>query len=353
MKVKLAILDSDANYLSRIASVFGEKYSDKLEVYSFTDADVALSTLSNEKIDVFIAEDTFNIDFEQIPRRCGFAYFVDSADVNSVNGQRAICKFQKADTIYKLILSIFSENSGNLSMGKTDRDKGKIIAFASPCGGTGTSSMAAACAIYFAAQGKKVLYMNLERFGASDVFFAADGQFDMSDIIFAVKSKKANLALKLESCVKLDQSGVYFYSSSKIALDMMELGGDEIRYLISAIKTIGFYDYIIVDMDFDIREEIIKIFQQANEWVWVTDGSETSNLKVSRAYASLAISEQQMDIAVTERIALIYNKFSNKTGRTVGNPALNSIGGVPRYEHAALKEVVAHLARNDMFEKVR
>ena len=92
-----------------------------------------------------------------------------------------------------------------------------MIIFSSPSGGVGTSSMAAACAVHYAMQGKKVLYLNLEKFGSADVFFSGEGQFDMSDIIYTLKSKKTNLALKLESCVKQDISGVYFYSQSKRA----------------------------------------------------------------------------------------------------------------------------------------
>ena len=36
MKIKLALLDSDQNYLNRIVTAFNIKYADKLEIYSFT-----------------------------------------------------------------------------------------------------------------------------------------------------------------------------------------------------------------------------------------------------------------------------------------------------------------------------
>lgn len=36
MKIKLALLDNDQNYLNRIVSVFNIRYADKLEIYSFT-----------------------------------------------------------------------------------------------------------------------------------------------------------------------------------------------------------------------------------------------------------------------------------------------------------------------------
>lgn len=40
MKIKLAIIEKDKNYLNRIISVFNTKYSDKFEIYSFTEIEV-------------------------------------------------------------------------------------------------------------------------------------------------------------------------------------------------------------------------------------------------------------------------------------------------------------------------
>lgn len=37
MRVRLAILDGDKNYLNRIVSVFTTKYADSLQVYSYSD----------------------------------------------------------------------------------------------------------------------------------------------------------------------------------------------------------------------------------------------------------------------------------------------------------------------------
>lgn len=61
--------------------------------------------------------------------------------------------------------------------------------------------MAAACASYYAAKGEKTLYLNFEKFGSADAFFSAEGQFDMSDIIFALKSRKANLSMKWKAAL--------------------------------------------------------------------------------------------------------------------------------------------------------
>lgn len=352
MRIKLAILEKDQSYLSRIVSVFSTKYADKFEIYSFTDLDVALSVLDGAKIDVLVANDAFEIDVNALPKRCGFAYFVDAADIAMENDQRAICKFQKAELIYKQILSVYSEKAGSISGLHLGDDSAKILVFTSPSGGAGSSTMAAAAAIHFATQGKKTLYLNLEKFGSSDVFFAAEGQFDMTDIVYSLKSKKANLGLKLESCVKQDKTGVCFYSQTKVPMDMLELNADDIERLISEIKLTGSYDYIILDVDFGMGKNSLKIWRQAHGVVWTGDGSEISNTKIYRAFQALTIMEQNADLPLTSRISLIYNKFSNKTGKALEESGLKHVGGAPRFEHATTEQVLKQLSPKDMFDKL-
>ena len=344
MKIKLAILESDSNYLNRMVVAFNTRYADKLEIYSFTSYDVALEALASSKIDVLVASDYFDVDTKKLPARCGFAYMVDSPDIDNVREQRAICKFQKADLIYKQILSIYSENTENMSKIKLSEDGSKLITFSSPCGGTGTSSVAAACAVNYAKRGKKVLYFNLEPFGSSDNFFSAEGQFDMSDIIYALKSAKANLTLKLESCVKQDATGVNFFSASKVALDMQELDSEDIKRLISELQFMGGYDYIILDIPFGIDKTTLFIYELSHNVVMIGDGSDVSNTKIQRAYDALTIMEQNSGDAITNNMSIIYNKFSNKTGHLLENIELKIIGGSPRYEHATQKQVIEQLS---------
>ena len=84
MKIRLAILDRDSIYVSRIAKVFEAKYADMLELYSFTEEELAKEQLKSSKIDVFLASDSFEISLKEIPSNCGFAYLVESPDISSV-----------------------------------------------------------------------------------------------------------------------------------------------------------------------------------------------------------------------------------------------------------------------------
>jgi len=352
MKIKLAVLDNDQIYLQRLVSSLSMKYSDKFEIYSFTDEKIAVETIAQSRIEVLIASDSFKIDVKALPSNCGFAYLVNSADIEMLDDQRVISKFQKIDMIYKQILSIYSENAGAISGLKIGDDSTRVIFFSSPNGGTGTSSVAAACALSYAKQGKKALYLNLEKFGSSDIFFEAEGQFDMSDIIYALKSRKTNLVMKIESCVKQDASGVFFFSKTKVALDMFELTDEDVMRLINELKLTGFYDYIIVDVDFSMNQETMKLYKEGSAVVWVGDGSEYSNSKIQRAYEALKLKEQNAEVPLFNRVCLIYNRFSSKTGKTVGDIGIRNVGGAQVFANGTPKQIIENLSNNDMFNKI-
>lgn len=350
MKIKLALLENDLIYLKRIVDVFNTKYADKLEIYSFTDMSVAISALEQNKIDVFLADEAFEIDRSFIPERCAFAYLVDSSDIESVRNESAICKFQKADLIYKRILSVFSENAAEITGLHADGNtNGRVIAFVSPSGGTGCSTAAAACAVKAAQKGKKVIYLNLEKFGSADVFFSADGTGDMSEIIYAIKSKKANISLKFESTVKQDISGVYFFSAPKNALDIAELDTDEIKTLIADLKMFGGYDYIIADFDFSIDKDMLSVLNESDQLVFVSDGSANSNVKLERAIESLNIIEQQDGVKLLLRSFLLFNRVSSHTSSKPVT-GLRELGGIKRYEGFDARQLLGEISKLNVFD---
>lgn len=352
MRIKLAILEKDVSYLNRIVAVLNQKYTDKVQVYSFTDVDAVYKVLQETKIDVLLVSDYFKFDLTHIPSRCGFAYFIDSREIDTLDNQRTVCKFQKIDLIYKQILSIYSENTENITGLKISDENCKLIAFCSPCGGAGVTSVAAATALRFASKGKRTLYLNLEKFGSSDLFFSAEGQFDMSDIIFALKSKKSNLSIKLESCVRQDNRGVFYYSAAKQALDMLELRPEEINRLIAEFQLTGSYDYIIADFDFNLNDEFVKNLKKFHSIVIIGTGSEISNSKIFRLYNSLLIKESLDDSPLLDRMILLYNQFSSKTDKTISGIELKSIGGIQRFEHATDNQVVEQIAKISVLDNI-
>ncbi len=353
MKIKLAILDRDPGYLERFASAFNAYYWDKLEIYSFTQLDKALSELKEARIDVFLADEFFEIDLDKIPERCGFAYFVDDPLVASLRDQPAISKFQKADNIYKQILSVYAEKSSDITGFKSDGTSSALISvFASPAGGVGSSTMAAAYALTLARAGHRVLYMNLELFGRSDVFFTGQGQETLSDVLFVLKSGKLNLPMKLESAVRESADGVFFFESPPIALDVQELTEEDLKRLLKELRIGGHYDHIVLDMDFALDGRMLHAFREAYAIVLVSDGMAIANTKMVRAFEALRMIDEHRDLRILSKLYLVYNKFSNKVSQAVEGIDLRLLGGAPRYAHATQREVVEQLVSMNLFQQI-
>ena len=350
MRIKLAMLECDSAYLRRVVTMFNSKYAQEIEVYSFTEQDAAIMCLEEKRIDVFLSSDNFKIDLTKIPARCGFAYLVESLDINTIDNCKAICKYQKGELLYKQILSIYSEHIPNVSGGiNKDDSTMKTIAFCSPCGGVGTSTTAAACAIYLTNAGHRVMYLNLEIFGDSETYFACDGQFDFSDIVYAIKSNKTNRAMKLQSTVKQDQCGVYYYSSAKIPLDIMEMSVEDFATLHNEIKALGCYDYVVMDIDFPRNHKDFKVFDLCNSIVVVSDGSDISQRKVSKALLAVQILEQQEDNVIQPRMWILKNKVSS---HELFQNEIRYLGNIPLYQSVAPAQIAKQIAISNVYQQL-
>lgn len=354
IRLKVAIADTDDIYISKLSNFFNVNYREKVEVHSFTQLSSLLNFINTNKVDVLLVNDAMGLDLKVIPERIAFAYLVDSASLETVNNKRTVCKFQKADLIYKEALSLYSENSPDVLGIKSAGDGNtSVVSFYSCSGGCGSSTVAAACCLNLVAKGKRVLYLNLEHFGTPQIFFNSAGSYNLSDIIFALKSKKSNLALKLESFVRQDQSGVCFFEAGRTPLDIFEMTGDDISRLIDELKMSGIYDYIIIDSDFQLNDMALTLMQYANYLIFISDGSEVSNIKFTRLNEALNIIETQKNISLVHKIALIYNKFHKNTSKVIeGVSDTNVFGVVGEYAGVSNLQIAKQISQTQIFSSL-
>ena len=351
MKIKLAIIEKNQEYLNRIAAALSIKYSDQIETYLFSDSGAAANSVQN--VHVILAYEGCDISQLHVGKDCSIAYLTDRTGVDQISGLPAVSRFQKLESIYKQVLNLYSENASNIiSIRNESGNVASVIAFTSPCGGTGTSTAAVACAIHFAAQGKKTLYLNLETFGTASLYFDGQGQFSMSDIIYAIKNRKANLQMKLESCVRQDPCGVFFFSETMMALDQMELEHEEILRLLTELKLSGQYDRIVVDADFSLDQDIVRLYSKMDTVVWVSDGTESSHVKIERAIECVETIDKIDKQAEINEIALLYNKSAEAEMRNTPKSIFRVVGSIPQYRAASARQIAMSVATSSVFDEI-
>lgn len=350
MKIKLAIIDKNIEYVEKITSKLLYEYSDNLELYSITEVDALREVIDREKIDIVLVSNEFDINLLSIPKKCVSVYLVDKDGIEYFNEKRAICRYQKIEILYKQILNIYSDFIGNVLQKVTDNNNTRVVLFSSPSGGVGTSSVAVSYAIRLSKKGKKVLYINLEEFGTTDIFFESENKFSMTDIIYSVTSG-SNLFMKLESCLNQDENGVYFFSVVKVALHMQELSNNDIVRILKECKKFKF-DVIILDMNFTLDKKRISLYEYIDSWVWVSDGTEISNRKAQKAYNSVVILEQELKKLLLNKISIIYNRFSNKGAKSVGDLKVNIAGGINKVVANSAREIINYLSEQDCLDNI-
>ena len=355
MRIKVAVVVNDKNYLSRLCSVLDTEYAERLETFYFSDISFVTQSLQKgEKYDVILADTCFDVIDDRLLRKSVFAYFSDSNDIETYKDKPCIGKYQKVDVIFREILRLYSELANSSVVFKsTDNSGCKIISVVSAAGGVGSSTMAAAIALHKQLNGANVIYINLETFGSTNMFFSAPGEGDFSNIIFALKSKKSNLSFKLDSEVKHTSEGVAFFDECRIALDKDALTAEECEHLIDEIVLKGNYNVIVIDMDFSLSDYHLNILNKSNKIVFVSDGTDLSNYKTLKATNAIEIMETNKEnIKIIEKSVLLYNRFSSKNSKQIDNCILDTVGGINKLEGISSGELAKKISEYQVLEDI-
>ncbi|MGN0342785.1 MAG: hypothetical protein ACI4DO_08325 [Roseburia sp.] len=351
MKIKVVIAEKDESYTSKLINNLVGRYAEQLEICSFTEEELLIQFLKEKNTDVVLVSTEFEGIAPDANSKMAFAYLTDYK-TEEVDGVAAVCKYQKVENIYKSILSLYSELGKNYINygGKTDGTK--VISFLGVGGGVGTSTMAAAYAEYLAGTGKKTIYLNLEKLASTKAFFQAEGKTAFDEVLFALKSKKMNLGLKIESSIRCDNTGVFFFEACKNCMDILELKEDDIKCLIEGICGMSQYDYLIIDSDFALDSKMNQICNMADKIILVSNGTYVNNLKMELYIQSIHSIEERNKIAMQPKLQVVYNKFRNKESKVVEISDLKNVGGVPLLEKASPSEMARHIARMEFWKMV-
>lgn len=354
MRIKATILDGDKNYVNRLLQYFQIHYSDKLELSVFSDVEKLYESVKDQQTDILLIDSRIQIDMNRFPLETGVvcARLCDSPDIEELEGAPAICKYQKVDILFKQILSLYADHSLQMKI-RNRNSSARFLLFCSAQGGSGTSAAAAAYALHVAQAGKPVCYLNMEAFGDAEQYFSGDGSTSFSDAIYALKSRKSNLIMKLESTLKTDSSGVDYFAACRNAYDMRELKDAEVERLLQGVSQLKEYSEIIVDVSGELDDRKLLLMQEyANRIICVCDGSSVGNDKLTRFCEVLRIHEERSEKKILQKMALLYNRFSSRTGHLAGQNTIPVIGGIHRYEGVSGRALIEQIAKNPILDQL-
>jgi MinD-like ATPase involved in chromosome partitioning or flagellar assembly len=346
MRIRVGFVIADKIYVERLVSSLNRSFSDKLEIYSYTDVKVANESIERQRLDLVIVDESLQVNEY---RNCGMAYFVNSSDIDKLEGKKAICKFQKVELIYKDILELYSEYSSRVTKRKRSGELAEVITFTSPASGSGVTSIAAAFAINCSLNNKSALYLNMENIPSTDIVFEGEGKYTLTDVVYAVKSRRTNLSLKLESYAITDPVNVDYFSMPKNPMDIHEMNEEDVELLISELKAMGLYDFIVVDAGFNINNAFKRLIECSDKTVLVVNDDERSAHKIDKMNDLMKVFVKEDDFI--RKAYFVVNDKEN-LGAKFDWTTCNVITRTGKATGGSFRKVVEELANNQDFLKL-
>jgi len=265
--IKLLILDDDDEYSINLCNYLTHNYQETLLVNYCANAYKIEEWL--KKIDpdiVLICEKYYN----QVCKYFNKTLIILTAGTNSVGftNVSSIYKYKAANKIAGDIIDSFTK-AGNI-ITKTKEKTTKTVAVYSASGNVGKTSVALGICTICSYSGLSVFYLNLEQFQSTGIFFPTNIEYSISDIIYYAKERDKNLITKIStmSC-KDTASNMNYFKEANNSFEINELLPQDIKFIIDTMKDCGQYDLVVIDMDSQLNENAIKLFEIADEILYV------------------------------------------------------------------------------------
>lgn len=276
-QIKLVVIDNDTYYLNNLMNYISTEYRDIISAISFSDKNLYLDYIKNqEDIDILLISKDF---YYEVNKESYSNKAILLSDINNIESENeSIYKYQSIDKICKKIITIYNKAKKN----SESIEASKIVSFFSPIGGIGTSTISIATAMKLAKANNKVLYLNLERIQSNGVFMPeSKNKYNFSDLLINIKECGENFEEFLfESIIRYDDLNLYYCNPIDSILDIEDISLDDIKDLLSNIRNIKKFNYIVLDLPSVLDSKYYYIFEESEENIVIIGQDIISSYKV-------------------------------------------------------------------------
>lgn len=278
--IRLAIADNNIDYVQRMMSVL-EKHDD-VNISVYTDKNAFEAALMKKKFDFILFSPQVYDGQVQLPKNTLAILLYDENEyvAEQYKSFNKIRKYQRISKIYQQALELFSEISGKVE-GVLGAGQNKAIAFFSPVGGAGKTTIALAAATRLSMMGKKVFYMSLEDI-ASEGFYLLQGTNHGISEIASCLGTDINFTMKIQALVQNKNDNFFYLNHFDSPNDIYEMKPDEIAELIDNIKNSHLFDVIIIDTGISMDEKMINVFESVEKIVLIEKNDAVSVIKLNK-----------------------------------------------------------------------
>lgn len=353
MWMRLLICTKDVIYAERLTSFFEREYGEKMEISFFSEVQFLKESEKCRNSDVVLFGEEFEKDAATVSRDMPWVWAVLAEQIYEEGNDDIvrIAKYQRADLLYKAILDFYSQGGRvrHFAHSNNNGNTCRVYGFLSAGGGVGTTTVARAyaakCAPY-----EKVLYLDMGIL--SFEWNQEEAEHGMDEILVALKSRRDILPIKLMSTVSSTKEKVSVYAPCRDSLHLLEVTGEDVVRLVNAIKGLGEYDKLIVDIGDHFSEWQFEMAKQANYLVYVAEDDDFGRKKYEKLCQIFQSLEQRDNVKLFRKMMIFRNKAVKKEQIEWGVQGIRECGWAPRIEGDSFEAVIERIMQSDAFDNM-
>lgn len=325
MNIKIAIIDSDIDYLKRLSGVL-QQY-DELTVAVFTKVESFQEMMEFENFQIVVFNPDISKQKLQFPASVMPICLCVQESVNREMYQDtpAVRKYQRISNIYKEVIKNFAGYVKDSEMDYFKASNTRVIAVHSPIGGSGKTTLALAIAGKILKTGKRVLFLSMEQCNSSSIYCAIQEE-GITCLVEALNAN-SNFGLKLKGVTKKNAAGLNYIECFSRLVDYDDVKEDEIEKIITKIKMSDICDYLVIDTGSTLDGINKAVLKNSDRIVLVQRSGELADAKLAMYDNQVFVNELRDRMCVVKNFVMQNTRSYEMAGVPVAG-TVHSYGNI-------------------------
>lgn len=297
MKIQLLIAISESDYVEHLSRVLTEKSPDIFEISVCSAPELLGELLGKRRFDAALLDSGMagaaDLSAIRLPL---LVWDGTSALEDSLQGLTRVRKYQRISAMSSDVVQRYASVCGPQEGFETNR--AAITAVWSPAGGSGKTAVALALAAHKAAGGKRAVYLDLEPFSATPVYFKEPGK----SISTVFEKLDGDVALLFQGIRQEDSaSGICYFGCPQNYDDINILTESDITALLEGCAANA--DELVVDLGSHCAGQTRRVLELADQVLLVADSS-----AVCRAKCDQFRSQHNVYASIADKLTVVANR---------------------------------------------
>lgn len=297
MKIQLLVAIAQQDYLEHLSDVLTQRYGETFEVSVCSTGEHLRELLSRRCFDAALLDSVLAEEADLGGVRMPLLLW-DGAGTLGPHGEKLekLRQYQRISAMTGQVLERYAGVCGGQE--GFDTGRGRITAVWSPAGGCGKTTVALAYAAQLVSRGKKTVYLDLEPFSSTPVYFP-----DTARGLTAVFEKlDGSLELLLQSIRQEDAgSGILYFGRPDNYDDIEILTAEDVTALLAGAAS-G-VEELVVDLGSGCDQRTRRVLETAEQVLLVSDGSPAARVKCDQFRT-----QHDLYASLRERLTVVANR---------------------------------------------